>query len=218
MAGNGEQSIFAVTLDGILGKFGYTIHHLRSNPFNLDGNKIDRLEGSLTSIKTFPALNVEELTTITTFIKGMIFAERMLIYAALIAMGSQRQLIDGFLPAPRAWEIAVEVRDATHRWLLAHRSEDDLLRRQRLRRLSGNGAAAPVGGTLLAEALDAYDEGMALHTVGIELDDRDRLRAAAHCYDHALALLGSLAPTLQAAPDWQFWHHEITTQRNLLRE
>ncbi len=220
MAPNYERSIFAETLETVLRPFGYTIHSLRGKPFSLDGQKIDRLEASLT-ILAFTALNQEELTTVTTHLKAMVYEQRMLIYAGLIAMGAQRQLIDSFLAPQRAWEIAVEVRDTTHRWLLSHRSEDDLLRRGRLLRLTGASAtvvapATPVGGIIMAEALDSYDEGVALHAVGLELDDRARLETAALCYDRALRLLGTLAPSVTATEAWRYWQAEIAVQRDQL--
>jgi hypothetical protein len=215
---NDDRSIFAVTLQELLQPFGYTIHSLRGKPFSLPGPKMDRLEASLTSL-AFTGLNQIELSTITTFLKTT-REQRMLLYAALIAMGSQRQLIDSFLPSDRAWAIALEVRAATHQWLMQHPSEDDLMRRQRLRRM-GVGATvtstAP-GGIVLAEALDSFDEGVALHTLGLELDDATRLEAALLCYERALRLLATLAPSVQAGDDYQFWHGEILAQRDDVRE
>ena len=48
--------------------------------------------------------------------------ERLRLYAALVALGAQRLLLE-YLPAQRVWEISKEVRAAALIWLSQHQSK-----------------------------------------------------------------------------------------------
>src|SRR5713101_5223241 len=98
------RSIFAHELEQVLQKYRCTIDDLRRKPFSLDAKKIDALQASLQQINRMPALNQGELMTIVLMLK-LSEQERLQLYAAFIALGVQRLLLD-YLSPQRTWEIA----------------------------------------------------------------------------------------------------------------
>src|SRR5258708_10965990 len=96
-----DGSIFAVELEKVLNQHGYSIHRLRSKPFLLEGKKIDRLEANLSSLGTIASLTHADLARVLDFVRSTSREQRIRVYAALIALGSQRQLIDSALTNKR---------------------------------------------------------------------------------------------------------------------
>ncbi len=206
-----DQSIFAATLVDILSRNGrsYTLDDLRRKPFSLDAKKVDRLIASNVSSATLPALAHGDLMTIVLMLK-LGSDERRLLYGALIALGAQRLLLDYGLPTQRAWEIAVEVRDATTAWLAQHGGADDLLRRSLQGQTTETGDEA-----LFAAALAAYDRGVAQQALAFEsdaqTDNRIYLEQALVYLRHADAQLQAMSPASQKSEGWLAWHAEIAT-------
>ncbi len=127
----------------------------------LDAKKVDRLDQSLHTIAQLPALNHGEIMTIVLQLK-LSRDERLAIYAALSARGTQRLRLE-YLSDARAYEIAGEVRDAALIWMRDHGDDADDALARRIRSLRGvvdeGEEPVPIPGDewRFAEALDAYD-------------------------------------------------------------
>jgi hypothetical protein len=166
-----------------------------------------------------PALQEYELTQVVTELK-LTDEERLGLYAALIALGAQRLLLD-YLPPHRAWEIACEVRDAAFTWLREHRSGDDLFPRRRTLRTAPAASGEAGDNTLFVEALDAYDEGTQLSALGLFHGDsggRQMLERARLCLERATTLLHLMPDSQRGTEDWQYWAEQVEQARDLVSQ
>jgi hypothetical protein len=209
-----ERSIFAAELAAILAVHGHTVDGLRRAPFTFDKQKVERLEASQHTLAVLPALSHGELMSIVLLLK-LRHEERLRLYAAPIALGTQRLLKD-YLSPQRAWEIACEVRDAALAWLRDHGSDDDLLRRRSLRGLRGDDASRATGDDLLfAEALAIYDEGVTQAALGIFLGEtaagQAYLEQAIFLLERAQTLLQRLSPQRAENEDVSHWIDIVET-------
>lgn len=210
-----SANIFAAELEAVLRAHGTTIAALVRQPYMLDRRKVERLDASLNDVSQLPALNHGELMTIVLLLKPTP-EEQLRLFAALIALGTQRLLLD-YLSEPRAWEIACEVRDAAVQMLRDHRDGDDLFpRRRTLRGVVPEPERAGGEAVLFAEAVDAYDEGIALAALAIDrggLAGEHLAQRAVLALERAEALMRLLPPAMQTNDaDWQFWYGEITKE------
>ncbi len=186
--------------------------------------KITRLERSLFPTTEgpdeLPALNHGELMTIVLVLK-LNEDECLHIYAALIALGTQRLLLDYLIPQ-RAWEIAVEVRDAALVWLRTHSSDADIFPRRRSKKMPFfQGSDEELKDELIAEALDAYDEGASLSALGQFRGDsgrRNLLKQAELCLEHAEMLLLLVPESSREINDWQYWVDQVVNELISVRE
>lgn len=209
-----QRSIFATELAAILASHGYTVEGLRRAPFTFDKQKVERLEASQRSLMYLPALSHGELMSIVLLLK-LHEDERLRLYAALIALGTQRLLLD-YLPPQRAWEIACEVRDAALTWLRDHGTDDDLLRRRSLREINGMDINANLHATsddmLLTEAMTSYDEGIAAAALGLFMGEtamgRHHLERAAFLLERTKTLLQNLSPNASTSDVGTYWARE----------
>jgi hypothetical protein len=209
-----SANIFAAELEAVLRAHGTTIAALVRQPFSLDRRKVERLDASLNDVSQLPALNHGELMTIVLMLKPT-EEERLRLFAALIALGTQRLLLD-YLTEQRAWEIAGEVRDAAVQMLRDHRDGDDLFpRRRTLRRGVPEPERVEGEATLFNEAIDAYDEGIALAALSIDrggMAGEHLAQRAVLALERAEALMRLLPPQFQHNEDWQFWYGEIAKE------
>jgi hypothetical protein len=219
-----RRSIFAFELAAVLALHNCTIESLRRAPFTFDKDKVARLDGSQRGVAQLPALSHHELMSIVLLLK-LREDERLRLYAALIALGAQRLLLD-YLPDQRAWEIACEVRDAALVWLRDHGSDDDLLRRRGLRdasereRPAGDEAAVA---NALAQALDVYDEGIAAAALGMLEPEsawgRERLERAASLLERAEMLLALIDGAADDDDEQrQYWAREVPRALQSVRD
>ncbi len=217
-----RRSIFAHELAAVLAAHGYTIEGLRRAPFTFDKEKVARLQSSQRTIGQLPALSHHELMSIVLLLK-LSEEERLRLYAALIALGAQRLLLD-YLSGQRAWEIACEVRDAALAWLREHKSNDDLMRRRWTRGPVGTednvrqtGAAG-----ILAQALDIYDEGTATAALGMLAPEgawgRAQLARALVLLERAKAILVEADMAEANGENGQYWSQEIDQALQRVRE
>ncbi len=136
--------------------------------------------------------------------------ERLQIYAALIALGVQRLLLE-YLADDRAWLVAEEVRVAALLWLRQQRGKDPF------RRIRGLGVIQePIAqgvGDLLEDALDSYDEGITLSTLGYFHIGGDNghalLKQARVCFERAQETLTLLPQSIHEGEDWQYWYGAV---------
>jgi hypothetical protein len=212
-----HPNIFAHELATILQHHHHLLMDLAKSPFSLERRKVSRLEKSFYSTEDgpeeLPALNQIELMTITMMLK-LNDDERFRLYAALIALGSQRMLLQ-YLSPQRAWEIACEVRNAAYEWLKDHRNDSDLFPRRRT--VQGNSATGQHG--IFADILDAYDEGVALSALGLfdSVKGKGLLRQALVCLERADYLLDLLPDSIQSGEDWHYWHQQVQAELATVR-
>lgn len=218
-----RRSIFADELAAVLQRHGHTIESLRRTPFTFDKEKVARLDGSQRGVAQLPALSHGELMSIVLLLK-LSEEERLRLYAALIALGAQRLLLD-YLSEQRAWEIACEVRDAALAWLKEHHSDDDLLRRRWLRsgdRGERTETEEERATSALAQALDAYDEGVAAAALGMLTPEnawgREHLGRAMGHLERAETLLAEADASLVSDEDRQYWMQEVDRLLQSVRE
>jgi hypothetical protein len=210
-------NIFAYELATILQHHHHLLIDLAKSPFSLERRKVARLEKSFYATEDgpeeLPALNQTELMTITLMLK-LKDDERFRLYAALIALGSQRMLLQ-YLSPQRAWDIACEVRDAAYKWLKDHRNDSDLFPRRRT--VQGTGTPGQRG--IFADILDAYDEGVALSALGLfdSIMGKDLLGQALVCLERADYLLDLLPDSIQVDEDWQYWHQMVQAELATVR-
>lgn len=210
-----SANIFAAELEAVLRAHGTTIAALVRQPFSLERRKVERLDASLNDVSQLPALNHGELMTIVLMVKPT-EEERLRLFAALIALGTQRMMLE-YLSEQRAWDIACEMRDAAVLALRDQRDGNELFPRRRTLR-----GAVPEPGrtegeaTLFAEAIDAYDEGIALAALSIDrggLAGEHLTQRAVLALERAEALMRLLFPALAADDaDWHFWYGEIVKE------
>jgi hypothetical protein len=209
-----SANIFAAELEAVLRAHGTTIAALVRQPYMLDRRKVERLDASLNDVSLLPALNHGELMTIVLMLKPT-EEERLRLFAALIALGTQRLLLD-YLTEQRAWDIAGEVRDAAVQMLRDHHDGDDLFPRRRTLRGGVPEPGRTEGeATLFNEAIDAYDEGIALAALAIDrggMAGEHLAQRAVLALERAEALMRLLPPQFQHNEDWQFWYGEIAKE------
>ncbi len=212
------MSIFAEALDATLRAHGYSMSDLRREPFDLDGQIVDRLEASLHDVKPLPALSRKDLMIVTIKLK-MDEGEQTRISAALLGLETQRFLLDNSLPAQRAWEVASEVRDIAVRKKQERGDMGDLplararrgIPEEKRGEASGKGAqGVPGEEVIFDEALDAHDSGVAHQALLLswQLDEHHHLQTALHHLERAEALMRMLSPATQASDDWRYWYGE----------
>src|SRR2546430_12344661 len=90
------RSIFAVELNQILQEHRVDMAALRRVPLMLDSKTVERLITSLTNLKPLTGLNREDIITV---VKELHLSQDdyLRIYAALVALGVQRLMLD-YLP------------------------------------------------------------------------------------------------------------------------
>lgn len=208
-----SRSIFAYELENIVARHQLHLSDFSKSPLVFDHHKVESLAKSLSSVERLPALSHEEIMSVVYGLQ-LKKEERTRIYAALIALGVQRFMLTYLTDrrsskrgevteedCERAWNIAEQVRDLALTWLEKRRDEgDDLFR--------GNVDTAQQ----LAPALDAYDEGVVLASLGQMKDGgegREFLEQAQAQLARALKSLEQLSPRLQATEDWVYWHQEV---------
>lgn len=211
---NYSCSIFASELENIVARHKLHLSDFSKSPLVFDHHKVESLVISLSSVERLPALSHEEIMSVVFGLK-LTKEERTRIYASLIALGVQRLMLtyltDGRSSkrrevteedCERAWNIAEQVRDLALAWLEKRRDEGDELFR-------GSVDTA----RQLALALDAYDEGIALASLGQMQDGggegREFLEQAQAQLAHALKILEQLSPRLHTTEDWVYWHREV---------
>jgi hypothetical protein len=209
--------VFAWELERVLMPYGYALDDLRRAPFALRPRNVDRLIQSLQGIKVLAALSHEDLQTIVIEIHTLTSEERLRLYAALIALGTQRLLLE-YLSDARAWEITDEVRQSAFAWLKGHGSEDDVLR-QHVSEPTLSPLTVDADAALFTEALDAYDEALALQAVALSMQHGKKMLTRAQ------AILTYATQTLAESPTengqqsaWQDWHHEFTLRTEAIEE
>lgn len=207
------KSIFAYELENIVGKHNWHLRDFGKSPLAFERRKVASLVESLHSVERLPALSHEEIMSIVFGLK-LTKEERTRIYASLIALGVQRLMLsyltDGLgskrkevteNDCERAWKIAEEVRDFALDWLKQRRENDDVFRGS----VDGTRQFAPV--------LDAYDEGIALASLGQMQDGggegRAFLEQAQVQLTRALKTLEQLSPSLRTTEDWAYWQQEV---------
>jgi hypothetical protein len=210
---NYSRSIFAYELENIAEKHSWHLKDFGKSPLSFERRKVASLVESLHSVERLPALSHEEILTIV-FKWNLSEEERTRIYAALIALGVQRLMLSYLTDGrdskrkevtendcERAWKIAEEVRDFALVWLKQRREKDDVFR--------GSVDVAHQ----LAHALDAYDEGIALASLGQMRDGggegREFLEQAQVQFARALKALEQLSPSLRTKEDWVYWQQEV---------
>ncbi|MEO8970008.1 MAG: hypothetical protein ABI406_00220 [Ktedonobacteraceae bacterium] len=220
-----SRSIFACELEKIVAQHEWHIRDFGKTPLAFERRKVESLAESLYSVKRLPALSHEEIMSVVFGLK-LTKEERTRIYASLIALGVQRLMLsyltDGLgvrredvteQDCERAWQIAEEVRDFALDWLEKRRDNgDDVFR-----------GSAGVD-RQLAPVLDAYDEGVALASLGQMKDGggegRAFLEQAQVQLARALKTLEQLSPRLHTTEDWVYWHREVrkalTSVQNVL--
>lgn len=204
-----RRSIFAQTLAAILEAHGRNLDDLGRVPISLEGKRVARLASSLHNSANMPGLNQGEINSIVFGLR-LTEDERLRIYAGLIALGTQRELLY-YLPEDRAWQIAEQVRDSAYLWLIEQRHKgDDPTRRWRGTSTDGDSARAEA----FSEALDAFDEAMRLQTLGeISSDgeiERLRLEQAQFYLDRSARQLDALAPSIRSTEEWAFWRQAVS--------
>ncbi|HVB20970.1 MAG TPA: hypothetical protein VNG51_03380 [Ktedonobacteraceae bacterium] len=211
---NYSRSIFASELESIVAQHQWHIRDFSKSPLAFERRKVESLAESLYSVKRLPALSHEEIMSVVFGLK-LTKEERTRIYASLIALGVQRLMLtyltDGRSSkredvteqdCERAWKIAEEVRDFALDWLDQRREGgDDIFR-------------GPAGiNRQLAPVLDAYDEGVALASLGQMKDGggegREFLEQARVQFSRALKTLEQLSPHLHTTEDWVYWNREV---------
>lgn len=209
-----SRSIFAYELEKIVTQHQWHIRDFAKTPLAFERRKVESLAESLYSVQRLPALSHEEIMSVVYGLK-LTKEERTRIYASLIALGVQRLMLsyltDGLgskredvteQDCERAWKIAEEVRDFALEWLEQRREGgDDIFR-----------GTAGID-RQLAPALDAYDEGVALASLGQMKDGggegRELLEQAQVQLARALKTLEQLSPRIQTTEDWVYWHREV---------
>ena len=219
------RSIFAWELENIVARHNWHLNQFGKRPLAFEHRKVESLVESLSSVERLPALNHEEIMSVVYGLK-LSEEERRRIYASLIALGVQRLML-GYLTdglsskrdevteqdCERAWKIAEEVLDFALDWLEKRRNSGDEVFR----------GATPLE-RQLAPAIDVYDEGVALASLGQMRDGggegREFLVQAQAQFARALQTLGQLSPRLQTTEDWAYWHQEVrkalTSVQNVL--
>lgn len=215
-----RRSIFAETLAEVVGAHGKQLVELTHVPISLETRRVTRLVISLRSSANMPGLNPGEINSIVFGLR-LTDNERLRIYAGLIALGSQRELLY-YLSEDRAWQIAMQVRESTYQWLLDQRNKgSDPTRRwhgttEDLEDVQDGQVGA------LAPALDAFDEGTRLQALAALSSDgeieRLRLEEALFHFTRAARLLDMLAPSVRAAEEWAFWRHAVSTAQIDVRD
>jgi hypothetical protein len=202
-------SIFAQTLALILEAHGRRLDDLGHVPISLESKRVARLVSSLHSSANMPGLNQGEINSIVFGLR-LTEDERLRIYAGLIALGTQRELLY-YMAEDRAWLIAVQVRDSVYLWLLEQRDKGNDPTRH-WRGMSSEADSAPDG--VLSEALNAFDEATRLQTLGEFSADgeieRFRLGQAQFYLNRSARLLDALAPSVQATEEWAFWRQAVS--------
>ena len=209
-----SRSIFAFDLENIVAQHNWHLSDFSKKPLTFDRRKVESLVESLESVKRLPALSHEEIMSVVFGLR-LSNEERIRIYASLIALGVQRLMLtyltDGRdirreevteKDCERAWKIAEEVRDFALDWLKQRRDGgDDVFR----------GSAGIE--RQLAPVIDAYDEGVALASLGQMKDGggegREFLEQARVQFARALKTLERLSPHLHTTQDWVYWNREV---------
>lgn len=212
-----SQSIFAYELENIVEKRNWHLKEFGKSPLTFERRKVESLAESLHSVDRLPALSHEEIMSVVYGLR-LTKEERIRIYAALIALGVQRLMLtyltDGRAgrreelteeDCERAWKIAEEVRDVAIDWVKQRREEGDEVFRGNV----GNVGVA----RQLAPALDAYDEGISLASLGQMRDGggegREFLEQAQIQFARALKTLEQVSPALRTKEDWVYWQQEV---------
>lgn len=214
-----SANIFAAELEAVLQAHGTSISALVRQPYQLDRRKVERLDASLRDVSQLPALNHGELMTLVLMLKPT-EEERLRLFAALIALGTQRLLLD-YLSPQRAWEIACEVRDAAVGMLRQHHDGDELFPRRRTLRGVPQPGRTEGEATLFNEALDAYDEGVACTALAIDrggVAGAHLAQKAVLALERAEALMRLLPDHIRQDDDWQFWYGEIIKELAVARD
>ena len=208
-----SKSIFAYELENIAVKHSWHLRDFGKSPLAFERRKVESLAESLHSVERLPALNHEEIMSVVYGL-GLTKEERTRIYASLIALGVQRLMLsyltDGLgskrkevteNDCERAWKIAEEVRDFALVWLKQRRENDDVFR-----------GSADVA-RQFTPVLDAYDEGIALASLGQMRDGggegREFLEQAQVKFARALKALEQVSPSLRTTEDWVYWQQEV---------
>lgn len=226
------RSIFAYELERIVEPHKCHLEDFARSPLAFDKPKVEALLSSLNSVERLPALNHEEIMSVVYALR-LNPQERNRIYAALIAVGVQRFMLqfltDGLgvkryqvteQDCERAYSIAEEVRNTALIWVEQRRKQgDDLFR--------GKGTMPPMPpmpfmptvkansatSRQFTAALSAYDEAVALASLGQMNDDggagQEFIEQAHGLLQRALNMLEQLPLTGQAAEDWAYWHSEV---------
>ena len=206
-----ERSIFAVELERVLQKHQLALDTfaLTRKPLAFDRKTAQRLVESLHHVTPLAALNQVEMITLVQELK-ITRDEFVGIYAAMLALGVQRIMLT-YLPTDRAWEIADETRQA-----ILQSNKIKILSREYLeRRVLPSHMTPLVTLPSLDAALEHYDEGTRLHTLGSLMDaDEGQIllvQAQAHL-QRSVQMLEMLPQETQKSEDWQYWHELVQHQ------
>ena len=210
-------SIFAYELSRIIAP--HQLIELSRTPVSLESKKVQVLVESLKSVKRLPVLNQGEITTIVLKL-NLDDDQRLQIYAALIALGVQRLLLE-YLSIERAWQVAEEVRESALQWLRRQRGNDPF--RRIIRGLGVAQEAVPAeSADPLEMALDAYDEGTRLSTLGQisagGSDGEAMLMQAKLCFERAKSMLELLPKSVRDTDGWKYWHSEVEKELEAVRD
>ena len=223
------RSIFAYELERIVEPHKYHLEDFARSPLAFDKQKVEALLSSLKSVERLPALNHEEIMSVVYALR-LNPQERNRIYAALIAVGVQRFMLqfltDGLgvkrdqvseQDCERAYSIAEEVRNTALIWVEQRRNQgDDLFRGKGAMPTMPSmttGKPNPATSRQFTAALSAYDEAVALASLGQMSDDggagQEFIEQAQALLQRALNMLEQLPPAGRAVEDWAYWHSEI---------
>lgn len=231
------RSIFAVELDSILHKHKLDLTDLARKPLVFSQKTVQRLVESLTHQKPLPALNQIEIMALVRHL-DLTQEEYLRIYAALLALGVQRLMLD-YLPPERAWQIADEVRRAIldaekqnptlsidfitrHARPLSLTPQMEIMTDADTQILTDHSVQSQsIESDPLEEALEYYDEGVRLFALGsqINVEDAQLMYSQTQIQlKRALRLLESLPLSIRESEDWQYWHGEALKQMEAVEE
>jgi hypothetical protein len=163
---------------------------------------IKRLIQSLHSAQYRRTLNREQMRAIVEHFH-LASDERILLYASLIAMLPQSQLVLFEVPVEEAWKVVSLIGDRAIEWL----QRDDSFMRQAEDNLEGT--ADDILVAALTPALDAYDEGIELAFGARYLPDyagrSNWYQLALFHFAHATELLDGLSDSVKQSAEWRQW-------------
>lgn len=223
-----SRNIFSVELAQVLKEHKLDLSALTRKPLVFSERTVKRLNVSLSHLKPLAALNQIEIMELVKGL-GLTNDEYLRIYAALIALGVQRLMLDYLTPA-RAWEIADEVRREVLKAQYRNPTLSIKFLTRRINRLyllqesnpsTENEASSPLSDPL-TDALDSYDEGMMLATLGAleaNVDEgRMQIELAQLHLQRTQQLLVKLPASVRQTDEWMYWDEQVQKQLQLIEE
>jgi len=189
----------------------------------IDRITIKRLIESLQTAIYRRTLNRRQMRAIAEYF-GLDKEEQQLLYASLIAMQPQSQLLLFGVPAEEAWRVVSIIGDRVMEWL----ENDDTFMRQIIPSLADGAANEDdIIAALLGPALDAYDEGTAIALGARYIPDATMKLAwyqlALFHFARAAHLLDSLRADatqhdITQHAEWQHWRLVIQQEITALQQ